>query len=1214
MEPGDHPSNNAGTIIAYGNSRVQLGNSNHYHGAQHPDNDCLRDLRTTDPRDDKTRITRIRGGLLPGSYDWVLESSEFQQWVQGTESRLLWVKGDPGKGKTMLLSGLIDELKKAQHTPCFFFCEATNSNTNNAVSVLRGLVYLLVVQNTSLIGHVRSKWDHGGASTFDPPNGWYALESIFKAMLQDNSNPIYLVVDALDECEDSSRPSLLKLIVDTAKEFSHIKWLVSSRNLPKIESKLGGPHATVRLELSLESKANIVSNTVASFIDDRVDKLEILKFDMTFPNSVKEMIKTKASGTFLWAALVIDRLEKKEDEVPANKAHILKYLEEIPEGLTDLYAMMWRSLSDSANLESCKRILTTMYLAYRPLQLQELSLLADLEGNHTEPDTLMGLVKRCGCFLSIQQDTEIVHFVHQSARDFLTGNKDAFDGMFLSGMGDSHHRLFSRSVLALTTGLRQNMYGLPNPGVLACEIVVPVPDPLVVMRYSCIRWLDHFCEWVSSKQDRGQDHAKEVTSFFQDQYLYWLEALSLCGSITEGIVSIRKLEALATQHQWGHLATLARDARRFILANRQGIETAPLQVYVSALIFCPTSSWVRKRFETMIPDWIKKKPTIQSEWDACLLTVESRDSEVNCLAFSPNNRIMASSDCKETIQIWDLDTGACLNTISGHHRKILELAVFSQGPNTILASAGEGSDGHSIKIWDPFNGGSPQSTFPMPNRMSDVITFIKGSNTVAWMDDLGTLIKLDLDTGQFLDTIKLPVKPITVSPDGQTIITFNGDCYQVWDWRNTETARLTLDDYHPLDSCVVVSPDSTQLACVTEISYPCMEVWDLTTGAYVWCTGYLVDYKGDLTVSLDGTVVAFTELGGTIILWDTTTNAKQLLSGHDSSISALAFSPDGRLLASGSSNRTIKIWDPTIKDPLSFNAGKDLAPLDVLLSPNGLWLIAMLDVHVIRVWSSVTGEYAFDLCETSLNFAYHLVYMLEFSPCDRWLAFWVLDSIKIWDTTTWKIQDELELEFLTRWTSCVSLPSNNLARVLHRSETVEVWDLHTRELKSTFSSSLCENEDVEHISFSPNGLWLALASSGRLEVWDWVAKECIQVVYENPGEVSWYPTHDALLLTSRGNYCVQGSTGNYSIVKVQLQDEEDENPVQMTEDGEWVIVQGKRILWVPSQYRARFKRSENYGSVDERAMDCNQSGVAMLDNSNRVIYFEFDVPEIALKL
>ena len=80
---------------------------------------------------------------------------------------MLWIKGDPGKGKTMLLCGIIDQLgaltrfrdKNVTTLLSYFFCQANDPRINNTAAVLRGLIYLLVIQQPSLISHVQEKYD-----------------------------------------------------------------------------------------------------------------------------------------------------------------------------------------------------------------------------------------------------------------------------------------------------------------------------------------------------------------------------------------------------------------------------------------------------------------------------------------------------------------------------------------------------------------------------------------------------------------------------------------------------------------------------------------------------------------------------------------------------------------------------------------------------------------------------------------------------------------------------------------------------------------------------------------------------------------------------------------------------------------------------------------------------------------------------------------------
>jgi len=90
----------------------------------------------------KVRRIAAQGLLRMDSHDPTL-----QEWRDGSASPLLWIKGDPGKGKTMLMIALARELVKSApqnpRTVAFFFCQNTDPRLNTAASILRGLIYML---------------------------------------------------------------------------------------------------------------------------------------------------------------------------------------------------------------------------------------------------------------------------------------------------------------------------------------------------------------------------------------------------------------------------------------------------------------------------------------------------------------------------------------------------------------------------------------------------------------------------------------------------------------------------------------------------------------------------------------------------------------------------------------------------------------------------------------------------------------------------------------------------------------------------------------------------------------------------------------------------------------------------------------------------------------------------------------------------------------
>ncbi|KAM0524770.1 hypothetical protein ACHAPE_000871 [Trichoderma viride] len=199
---------------------------------------CFKDLGITDPSYDKKRIESTKGGLLEQSYRWILDNLDFQQWRDDKERRLLWIRGDPGKGKTMLLCGIANELRRISASSgliSYFFCQATDQRINNAKAVLWGLMFMLVDQQPALMHHIRNKYEASGKDLFLGENSWFALSEIFSDMLKDPAlTHAYLLIDALDECT-SDREKLLDLVVENLSTSSQVKWILSSRNWLEIE-------------------------------------------------------------------------------------------------------------------------------------------------------------------------------------------------------------------------------------------------------------------------------------------------------------------------------------------------------------------------------------------------------------------------------------------------------------------------------------------------------------------------------------------------------------------------------------------------------------------------------------------------------------------------------------------------------------------------------------------------------------------------------------------------------------------------------------------------------------------------------------------------------------------------------------------------------------------------------------------------------------------
>ncbi|RFU29019.1 hypothetical protein B7463_g7301, partial [Scytalidium lignicola] len=289
---------------------------------------CLKDLRTTDPREDKKRIEETSGPLLEDLYCWILQHSTFQRWRDHKQSRLLWIKGDPGKGKTMLLCGIINKMSLLMKPRdgnvttllSYFFCQAPDLRINNATAILRGLIYLLVDYQPSLISHVRKKYDQGAEQPFEGVNAWTALSMVAESILQDPSlENIYLIIDALDECV-VDLPKLLNFIAQNSSS-SRVKWIVSSRNqYPDKDFNIEMQEKRLCLELNEES----VSVAVDKYIDTKLLTLEWLQNNTPLREQVRDKIRQKANATFRWVTLVSADLQFED------AASVLCMLEDTP--------------------------------------------------------------------------------------------------------------------------------------------------------------------------------------------------------------------------------------------------------------------------------------------------------------------------------------------------------------------------------------------------------------------------------------------------------------------------------------------------------------------------------------------------------------------------------------------------------------------------------------------------------------------------------------------------------------------------------------------------------------------------------------------------------------------------------------------------------------------------------------------------------------------
>jgi hypothetical protein len=500
------------------------------------DTKCVQQLRVVDPRVDMKKIEDKKDKLLDDAYKWILGTEEYAALTNWSDDepgllpcRLLWIKGQAGTGKTMLLIGIIRELSRPSMLApnvSHFFCQGTEPTLNNVTATLRSLVWMLLVQQPHLVTHLREKYKISGPALFTDRNAFYDLSETFQSMVKDpRLSPVYLAVDALDECDQTvpGLDKLIELISDSLDLSNKVRWLVSSRPEVDVVTKLKNPGISRIVRLDDKS----LKVPVEAYIKHKLPGLKGNPgYDEKTLEDVSNKIRGRAGNTFLWVWHVFQVLGSEKGWNAADA------IDKIPTELSKVYDhMMTRiELGTGGDLEHCKSVLVVATLAYRPLSFSELEVLAELP-----PGSPQTIVEECGSFLTANEET--VYLIHQSAKEYLDKNHHRLQP---GGVAQGHADITRRSVAAMST-LKTDIYDRRLYGFQSKDIKPPNPDPLAPMRYCCVFWLDHLRNAINGSPENGKEIYDLGFKFLKVHFLHWLESLSLLRRLSDGIISVREL-------------------------------------------------------------------------------------------------------------------------------------------------------------------------------------------------------------------------------------------------------------------------------------------------------------------------------------------------------------------------------------------------------------------------------------------------------------------------------------------------------------------------------------------------------------------------------------------------------------------------------------------------------------------------------------------------
>ena len=398
-----------------------------------------------------------------------------------------------------------------------------------------------------------------------------------------------------------------------------------------------------------------------------------------------------------------------------------------------------------------------------------------------------------------------------------------------------------------------------------------------------------------------------------------------------------------------------------------------------------------------------------------LLSLRGHTEPVLCLAFSPDGGTLVSSSGDRTIKLWDPAAGVLLRTLSGHADAVGSVRISPNGH--ILAS---GSSDGTVKLWEILPSRA-RASLPVPADMTvHSVCFSPDGRTLASGGDRPENqpepIRLwDVATGRtvaILDGHKGIVSAVAFSPDGHSLASASHDgTVKLWDLptgskapaklgRNPYSCRATFPAHGGTAiNWVSFSPDGRTLA--TAGGDGAVQLWEVAAGSTGGAGVPPVSLRSLATLeghsqrvpavcfSPDGSMLASCSMDGTIVLWDVPSRKtpagrhgdrplhllRRVLAGHQAGVRSICWSPDGRTLASGSDDWTVKLWNASSGRCRATLEGHAFDVFAVCFSPDGRMLASASRGGELKLWDVETQRGLADL-ETE----YTSVFSVCFSP------------------------------------------------------------------------------------------------------------------------------------------------------------------------------------------------------------------------------------------
>ncbi|CAE7099019.1 unnamed protein product [Rhizoctonia solani] len=734
-----------------------------------------------------------RGPCLENTRVAVLDS--IRKWIYNVgETKIYWINGMAGTGKTTIAYSVCEELAKSKRLGASFFVSRASHRCQDGSRILPTIAYQLAQVSypyRSTLCRILHEEPNVGKRKLSVQFE-YLLESPLRMVADKMLQELIIVIDAMDECSD---PRTAEMIVGMLLRHAPklpVRFFVTSR--PLVTDTIFSNDPRSRSLLHLHN------------VDEQLVKADIeryLSMSLTQLEPTGEQIQwlTEQAGVpFIYAAtlvryvlatgLGIGSKARLEAVVAPDTMRAVKK----DQAIDKLYKAILEGVLRDDRLEQhevnvIEQVLWTVVCARESVTKKTLAILVQVDYNQVTE-----ALRPLQSVIHVSETTGIVSTLHASFPEFVL---DPFRSGLLDWNKEScHQRLAVRCFSIMKQQLQFNICGLRS----SYDFDQDIPDLNARIEtsispelfYACRFWAEHLAQAANC-----DTLCQDLDLFLNIRLLFWMEVLNLKGRMKHGQFVLMEAKQWLMMNQ--KKVTFLDDVLEFVVMftkSRANLSTPHL--YISHLPLGPKRNQIRQIYLKRTQGLVCVEGTAaenQQLWPLPVADVDSSSmgvpsQHINLIKFSPDDAKIATASRDGTILIWDSHTGS---VISGPLRQnsgpvTAQVLIFSPDGSSI-ASASRAYSRQMITIWNIHNASLTVGPIKVHRYLSS-ICFSPDSSRIAFTEThaygrniSSTLMVLDLCTGGIVHKMDLSgVMSVAFSSDNSPVLSpFINGSTQVWD-------------------------------------------------------------------------------------------------------------------------------------------------------------------------------------------------------------------------------------------------------------------------------------------------------------------------------------------------------------------------------------------------------------------------------------------------